>query len=78
MDTFIATWPAVEGVVMTKSPAAYSSIETKMVSIPTLILSSPPNWDKAAALLTEMKKELQPFATVFALHRMGCSYHLVS
>lgn len=64
MDTFIATWPAVEGVVMTKSPAAYSSIETKMVSIPTLILSSPPNWGKAAALLAEMKEELQPFAAV--------------
>ncbi|EJL46684.1 MULTISPECIES: FTR1 family protein [Brevibacillus] len=63
MDTFIATWPLVEGVVMTKSPATYSSIEAKMVAVPTLILSSPPQWDKAAALLAEMKAELEPFAT---------------
>ncbi|MFD2368831.1 FTR1 family protein [Brevibacillus sp. GCM10020057] len=62
MDTFIATWPSVEGVVMTKSPATYSSIETKMVSVPTLILSSPPDWEKAAAFIAEMKSELQPFA----------------
>ncbi|MEC2127580.1 FTR1 family iron permease [Brevibacillus centrosporus] len=62
MDTFISTWPSVEGVVMTKSPATYSSIETKMVSVPTLILSSPPNWEKAAAYIAEMKTELQPFA----------------
>ncbi|WP_419878138.1 FTR1 family iron permease [Brevibacillus centrosporus] len=62
MDTFISTWPSVEGVVMTKSPATYSSIETKMVSVPTLILSSPPNWEKAAAYIVEMKTELQPFA----------------
>ncbi|WP_432775592.1 FTR1 family protein [Brevibacillus gelatini] len=63
MDNFIATWPLVEGVVMTKSPATYSSIEAKMVAVPTLILSSPPQWDKAAALLAEMKAELEPFAT---------------
>jgi len=64
MDSFIATWPAVEGVVMTKSPNTYSSIETKMVSIPTLILSAPPNWEKASSMLSEMKEELQPFASV--------------
>lgn len=63
MDTFISTWPSVEGVVMTKSPDTYSSVEAKMVSIPTLILSKPPQWEKAAALLTEMKDELSPFAT---------------
>ncbi|UED69007.1 FTR1 family protein [Brevibacillus sp. HD3.3A] len=63
MDTFIASWPLVEGVVMTKSPATYSSIEAKMVSVPTLILSNPPQWEKAAALLGEMKVELEPFAT---------------
>ncbi|MGN7469096.1 FTR1 family iron permease [Brevibacillus sp. SAFN-007a] len=63
MDSFIATWPLVEGVVMTKSPATYSSIEAKMVAVPTLILSTPPQWDKATALLGEMKAELEPFAT---------------
>lgn len=63
MDAFISTWPSVEGVVMTKSPATYSSIETKMVSVPTLILSSPPDWEKAAAYIAEMKSELQPFAS---------------
>lgn len=62
MDTFISTWPSVEGVVMTKSPATYSSVEAKMVSIPTLILSSPPNWEKASAYIQELKSELQPFA----------------
>ncbi|MGG3488964.1 FTR1 family iron permease [Brevibacillus choshinensis] len=62
MDTFISSWPSVEGVVMTKSPATYSSIETKMVSVPTLILSSPPNWEKASSYIAEMKSELQPFA----------------
>lgn len=61
MDTFISSWPSVEGVVMTKSPATYSSIETKMVSVPTLILSSPPNWEKASSYIAEMKSELQPF-----------------
>ncbi|MFS0556720.1 FTR1 family protein [Brevibacillus sp. 179-C8.2 HS] len=63
MDTFIATWPSVEGVVMTKSPATYSSIEAKMVTVPTLILSNPPQWDKATAHLAEMKAELAPFST---------------
>lgn len=63
MDTFISTWPSVEGVVMTKSPDTYSSVEAKMVSIPTLILSKPAKWEKAATLLAEMKNELSPFAT---------------
>ncbi|MFP3392925.1 FTR1 family protein [Brevibacillus sp. SIMBA_040] len=63
MDTFISTWPSVEGVVMTKSPETYSSVEAKMVSIPTLILSNPPKWEKAAGLLAEMKTELEPYAT---------------
>ncbi|MDC0761313.1 FTR1 family iron permease [Brevibacillus sp. AG] len=63
METFITSWPSVEGVVMTKSPATYSSIEAKMVAIPTLILSNPPQWEKATAHLAEMKTELAPFAT---------------
>lgn len=33
-----------------------------MVSIPTLLLSRPPAWDKAGSMLTELKAELQPFA----------------
>ncbi|GED67225.1 Fe 2+/Pb2+ permease [Brevibacillus reuszeri] len=63
MDTFISTWPSVEGVVMTKSPETYSSVEAKMVSIPTLILSNPPKWEKAAGLLADMKMELEPYTT---------------
>ncbi|MGG4441792.1 FTR1 family iron permease [Brevibacillus fortis] len=63
METFITSWPSVEGVVMTKSPATYSSIEAKMVSVPTLILSNPPQWEKATAHLAEMKAELAPFVT---------------
>ncbi|MGK5509646.1 FTR1 family iron permease [Brevibacillus formosus] len=63
METFINSWPSVEGAVMTKSPATYSSIEAKMVAIPTLILSNPPQWEKATAHLAEMKTELSPFAT---------------
>lgn len=63
MDAFISAWPSVEGAVMTKSPATYSSIETKMVSVPTLILSSPPDWEKASSYIAEMKSELAPFAT---------------
>ncbi|BAH46716.1 conserved hypothetical membrane protein [Brevibacillus brevis NBRC 100599] len=63
METFITSWPSVEGVVMTKSPATYSSIEAKMVAVPTLILSNPPQWEKASANLAEMKTELAPFAT---------------
>ncbi|MFA4133722.1 FTR1 family iron permease [Brevibacillus sp. BD137] len=63
METFITSWPSVEGVVMTKSPAIYSSIEAKMVAVPTLILSNPPQWEKASANLAEMKTELEPFAT---------------
>ncbi|MFD0677297.1 MULTISPECIES: FTR1 family iron permease [unclassified Paenibacillus] len=62
MDGFIAAWPSVEGVVITRAPDTYSSIETKMVAVPTLILSNPPNWDKASSLIAEMKTELQPFA----------------
>ncbi|MFG0214932.1 FTR1 family protein [Brevibacillus porteri] len=63
METFITSWPSVEGVVMTKSQATYSSIEAKMVAVPTLILSNPPQWEKATAHLAEMKAELAPFAT---------------
>ncbi|MEI7026539.1 FTR1 family iron permease [Paenibacillus sp. y28] len=66
MDTFIAAWPAVEGAVATRSPNTYSSIETKMVSIPTLILSTPPDWDKAAVLLDQMLAELEPYAEASA------------
>ncbi|NOU97743.1 iron permease [Paenibacillus sp. LMG 31456] len=62
MDGFIAAWPSVEGVVITRAPDTYSSIETKMVAVPTLILSNPPNWDKASSLIAEMRTELQPFA----------------
>ncbi|WP_173621322.1 FTR1 family protein [Brevibacillus sp. DP1.3A] len=63
METFITSWPSVEGVVMTKSQATYSSIEAKMVAVPTLILSNPPQWEKATAHLAEMKTELAPFTT---------------
>ena len=66
MDQFIANWPLVEGEVMTRSPDTYTSIETKMVSVPTLLLSKPPAWEKAEALLNEMKTELQPFAQASA------------
>ncbi|WP_426450718.1 FTR1 family iron permease [Paenibacillus sp. S-38] len=62
MDRFIAAWPALEGVVSTRSPEAYNRVETKMVEVPTLLLSSPPQWELAGAALGELRRELEPYA----------------
>ncbi|WP_420885988.1 FTR1 family iron permease [Brevibacillus borstelensis] len=62
MDQFIVAWPTVEGVVLTKSQDAYNRIESRMVSIPSLLLSQPPKLEQADALLNELRDELAPYS----------------
>ncbi|MCZ8522225.1 MULTISPECIES: FTR1 family iron permease [Paenibacillus] len=62
MDRFISAWPALEGAVSTRSPDAYGRIEIKMVEVPSLLLSSPPQWDRAALAIGELRRELEPYA----------------
>lgn len=61
MDQIMTAWPSVEFQVLTRSPAAYSQIETKMTAIPSLLLSSPPDLTKASSLVQELQSELEPF-----------------
>ncbi|MGY4758281.1 FTR1 family iron permease [Paenibacillus caseinilyticus] len=62
MDRFISAWPTLEGAVSTRSPEAYNRVETKMVEVPTLLLSTPPQWEQAAAALGALRSELEPYA----------------
>ncbi|WP_438444759.1 FTR1 family iron permease [Gorillibacterium sp. sgz5001074] len=66
MDRFIAAWPSVEGEVSTRSSQAYSRIETRMVAIPSLLLSEPPKLAEASAKLEELRTELAPYADASA------------
>lgn len=61
MDRFIAAWPSAEGEVMTRSNQAYRRIETTMVAIPSLLLSNPPQLERAKTLIDELRKELEPY-----------------
>ncbi|ARU60294.1 iron permease [Tumebacillus avium] len=62
LDEIITAWPSVEGQVLTRSPEAYARIETKMTSVPSLLLSSPPDLAKADAMIRDLQTELEPYA----------------
>lgn len=61
LQTFIRTWPSVEGQVSIRSSTVYRDIENEMTEAPGYLLENPPQLDKAKALIAEMKGELQPF-----------------
>ncbi|MGZ4162906.1 MAG: FTR1 family iron permease [Tumebacillaceae bacterium] len=62
MQTFIQTWPSVEGQVSVKSPAAYTSTETNMTQALQLLSSSTPDVQKAQQVIEQMKSTLEPYA----------------
>ncbi|WP_246070764.1 FTR1 family iron permease [Paenibacillus kobensis] len=63
LQSFIRMWPSVEGQVSIRSSSVYRDIENEMTEAPGYLLASPPQLDKASALVAEMKRELQPFAS---------------
>ncbi|TCP57944.1 high-affinity iron transporter [Tumebacillus sp. BK434] len=62
LEEIIAAWPSVEGQVLTRSPEAYARIETKMTSVPSFLLSSPPDLKKAESMIRDLQTELEPYA----------------
>jgi high-affinity iron transporter len=64
LQTFIETWPSVEGQVQVKSAAAYTDIETKMTQALQLLSSTPPDRNAAQNVIQQMHATLEPFAKV--------------
>ncbi|HEU4964885.1 MAG TPA: FTR1 family protein [Bacilli bacterium] len=62
IESFITNWPSVEGVVSTRSTEDYTSIENKMTEAQSLLLSSPPDLEKAGVVITSLQDVLAPYA----------------
>jgi high-affinity iron transporter len=59
MQLFIQKWPNVEGVVQVKAPELYTQIENQMAEASSYLLSNPPQTQKAAQVIQNMKTSLQ-------------------
>ncbi|MGZ6503340.1 MAG: FTR1 family iron permease, partial [Tumebacillaceae bacterium] len=62
MQSFIQTWPSVEGQVSVKSPAAYTATETNMTQALQLLSSSTPDVQAATHVIAKLQDTLEPFA----------------
>ncbi len=62
MEAFISAWPAAEGEVATRSEKVYRDTENRMTEILTLLVSNPPDTEKAGQLIQNLKQSLEPFA----------------
>jgi high-affinity iron transporter len=60
LQGFIEAWPAVEGSVRTRAPAAYSGIENLMIEATAQLLSGPDPRQAAAETIQEMIDTLAP------------------
>ncbi|WP_336776292.1 FTR1 family iron permease [Paenibacillus sp. MMO-58] len=60
MQSFISSWPAVEGQVSIRSASAYQNIEIKMTDVSKYLLASTPSPDKAEAVIEEIRSQLEP------------------
>lgn len=66
LEQFIAAWPSVEGQVQIASPASYTAIENEMTEASGYLVSSPPNTDKASAVVSRMMERLEPLTETTA------------
>ncbi len=62
MQAFIVMWPRVEGEVSISSPAAYTATENRMTEAQSYLLSSPPDFTRAANIISQMLSDLEPLA----------------
>lgn len=62
MDEFLAAWPAVEGDIMVRSPAAYNAVEADMVQTAAMVHSRTVETTEIVRLLTRMRETLEPLA----------------
>ncbi|NIK72052.1 FTR1 family protein [Paenibacillus sp. BK720] len=60
MQSFISSWPAVEGQVQIRSAAAYQNIEIKMTDVSKYLLTATPSPDKAEAVIDDIRGQLEP------------------
>jgi high-affinity iron transporter len=60
--TFQGVWLDVEGFVLARSPAVYTSSENRMAEAAAALSSSPPRVDEARTTLTAMRADLLPIA----------------
>ncbi|WP_336789451.1 FTR1 family iron permease [Paenibacillus sp. MMO-177] len=63
MQSFISSWPAVEGQVQIRSAAAYQNIEIKMTDVSKYLLARAPSPDKAEAVIEEIRSQLEPMTS---------------
>ncbi|ACS99676.1 FTR1 family iron permease [Paenibacillus sp. JDR-2] len=63
MQSFIGSWPAVEGQVSIRSAAAYQNIEIKMTDVSKYLLARTPAPDKAEAVIEEIRSQLEPMTS---------------
>jgi high-affinity iron transporter len=57
---FQSDWPAIEGAVRTKSPAAYTATENDLAEAQALLSAQPPRLAETDALLARMHERLVP------------------
>ncbi|WP_435169491.1 FTR1 family iron permease [Paenibacillus glycanilyticus] len=63
MQSFISSWPAVEGQVSIRSAAVYQNIEIKMTDVSKYLLAANPVPDKAEAVIQEIRGQLEPMTS---------------
>ncbi|WP_134686336.1 FTR1 family iron permease [Brevibacillus migulae] len=66
METFVSSWPEVEGEVSTRSPQAYRDIENYMITLSSLMLSAAPDYAKASETADLLIQTLSPYAEASA------------
>ena len=62
IDELIRAWPAVEGVIATQDPDAYTAIEVGLGRAAGAIKAEPPDLAVAATTLQELETTLTPFS----------------
>jgi High-affinity Fe2+/Pb2+ permease len=63
MQSFISSWPSVEGQVQSRSAAAYQDIEIKMTDVSKYLLAASPSPDKAEAVIEHIRSQLEPMTS---------------
>lgn len=63
MQSFISSWPSVEGQVQIRSAAAYQDIEIKMTDVSKYLLAASPSPDKAEAVIEQIRSRLEPMTS---------------
>ncbi|WP_274365171.1 FTR1 family iron permease [Paenibacillus thermotolerans] len=66
METFISSWPDLEGEVRTRSAQAYTNVESEMIALSSLLASDTPDAEKANGAAERLIQELEPYAAASA------------